>query len=87
MRSKLKDRLSLRDYLILPIQRITKYYLLLKNVHEFSIKAGHMILHFQTALGAAQEISGQANNAVHMSMIEGMQRKLSDFGKLVLQVC
>ncbi len=82
----MKDRLNLRDYLILPIQRITKYNLLLKNVHEFSVKAGCTIPHFQTVLGAAQEISRQANNAVHMSMIEGAQKRMAEFGKLVLQV-
>lgn len=86
MSSKLKDRLSLRDYLILPIQRITKYNLLLKNIHEYSIKSGNPLAHFQATLGAAQEISRQANNSVHMSMIDGTQRKLAEYGKLVLQV-
>ena len=59
----------------------------MKNFSEFSIKAGHPVPHFKTALGATYEISRQANNAVHMSMIEGIPKRLHEFGELVLQVC
>ena len=38
--SQLKDRLTLRDYLIKPIQRITKYNLFLKNLRKYSVRAG-----------------------------------------------
>ena len=86
MRDQLKDRLSLRDYLILPIQRITKYNLLLKNYLESSIKAGTPVPHFESALAVTHDISRRANNAVHLSMIEGIQKRLDEFGELVLQV-
>ena len=35
MRAALKDRLELADYLILPVQRITKYSILLHNFHKY----------------------------------------------------
>ena len=38
--TQLKDRLTLRDYLIKPIQRITKYSLFLKNLRKYSVRAG-----------------------------------------------
>ena len=34
-RSNLRDRLELPDYLILPVQRITKYTLLLRDFHKY----------------------------------------------------
>jgi serine/threonine protein kinase len=85
IREKLRDRLCLRDYLILPVQRITKYNLLLKSINEDSCKAGEAIPYFESALAASKEISVQANNVVHMSMIEGIDRRLNEFGELVLQ--
>lgn len=42
----MRDRLTLRDYLILPVQRITKYNLLLKNFMKYSIKAGIAVPNF-----------------------------------------
>ena len=82
----MKDRLSLRDYLILPIQRITKYNLLLKSLFELSSKAGTPVPHYKSALTATQEISRQANDVVHMSLIEGIEKRLEEFGQLGLQV-
>jgi len=38
--TQLKDRLQLADYLILPVQRITKYSLLLEDMLKYSIRAG-----------------------------------------------
>ena len=34
VRSQLRDRLELPDYLIMPVQRITKYSLLLHDFHK-----------------------------------------------------
>ena len=86
MRDKLKDRLGLRDYLILPVQRITKYNLLLKSFFELSSKAGIPVPHFKSALALIYDISRQANNVVHMSMIEGIDKRLDELGELALQV-
>ena len=38
---QLKDRLELPDYLIMPVQRITKYTLLLHNFHKSRSVARH----------------------------------------------
>lgn len=76
----------MRDYLILPVQRITKYNLLLKSLFELSIKAGTPVPHYKSALTATQEISRHANDVVHMSIIEGIEKRLEEFGELGLQV-
>ena len=34
VRSQLRDRLELPDYLIMPVQRITKYTLMLHDFHK-----------------------------------------------------
>ena len=40
----------------------------------------------QSVLEAMNSVSTSANNAVHLSMIDGIQRRLAEFGELVLQV-
>ena len=84
LRSQLRDRLDLPDYLILPVQRITKYNLLLADFHKNSIRAGLEVAKIEAALRVTRGISMQANNAVHLSMMEGIERK--NYGELVLQV-
>lgn len=85
IRSQLRDRLNLPNYLILPVQRITKYNLLLADFNKNSIRAGLETGNIDVALRVTRGISTQANNAVHLSLLEGVEeRKL---GKLVLQVC
>ena len=85
IRSQLRDRLSLPNYLILPVQRITKYNLLLADFNKNSIRAGLEVGNIDVALRVTRGISTQANNAVHLSLLEGVEE--SKFGKLVLQVC
>lgn len=41
----------------------------------------------QSALEVTHAVSANANNAVHLSMVEGIQRRLDEFGELILQVC
>lgn len=72
--------------MILPVQRITKYNLLLKGFFESSSKAGVPVPHFKSALSVTYDISRQANDVVHMSMIEGIDRRLDELGELALQV-
>lgn len=84
IRSQLRDRLDLPDYLILPVQRITKYSLLLADFHKNSIRAGLEVTKIEAALRVTRGISTQANNAIHLSMMEGVERK--NYGELVLQV-
>ena len=50
IRSQLRDRLDLPDYLILPVQRITKYSLLLADFHKNSIRAGLEVAKIEAAL-------------------------------------
>ena len=86
LRDQLKDRHSLKDYLILPVQRILKYNLLLQNILELSQKAGTPIPNMEAALEATREVSDKANNAVHLSMLEGYIAKQEKYGKLELYV-
>ena len=80
----MKDRLELPDYLIMPVQRITKYSLLLQDFHKFSVRAGLDAGNIEAALEVTRGISSRANNTIHLSMVEGVEPR---FGELVLQVC
>ena len=76
----MKDRLELPDYLILPVQRITKYSLLLQDFHKASVRAGVEVGNIEAALEVTRGISSRANNTIHLSMVEGVEPR---FGELV----
>ena len=70
----------------MPVQRILKLNLLLQNILELSQKAGTPIPNIEAALEATREVSDKANNAVHLSMLEGYPAKLEKYGNLELYV-
>ncbi|XP_021366305.1 triple functional domain protein-like isoform X1 [Mizuhopecten yessoensis] len=72
----------LASYLIKPVQRITKYQLLLKDLlscceaHTGEIKDG---------LEVMACVPKKANDAMHLSLLEGMEDSLEALGEVVLQ--
>ena len=83
-RSLQQDRLKLPDYLILPVQRITKYTLLLSDFRKHSARSAQPAGSIDAALRVTRGISRQANNAIHLDMLDGYAKM--EIGELVLQV-
>ncbi|KAL6457019.1 hypothetical protein MHYP_G00339820 [Metynnis hypsauchen] len=66
---------SISSYLIKPVQRITKYQLLLKE-GKGEIKDG---------LEVMLSVPKRANDAMHLSMLEGFDENIESQGELILQ--
>ncbi|XP_012941789.1 triple functional domain protein isoform X2 [Aplysia californica] len=79
-KSKLNEPIA--SYLIKPVQRVTKYQLLLKDLltcceeHTGEIKE---------ALEVMMNVPKKANDAMHLSMLEGMEDNLEALGEVLLQ--
>ncbi|XP_033098278.1 muscle M-line assembly protein unc-89-like isoform X9 [Anneissia japonica] len=86
LRSKgIIDKFSLSDYLIKPIQRITKYQLLLKEVVKYTSRAKEDCIELEMALNVMMQVPKRANDLMHISLIEGFQGNINDLGKLYRQ--
>uniref|UniRef100_H2YE26 MCF.2 cell line derived transforming sequence-like 2 n=1 Tax=Ciona savignyi TaxID=51511 RepID=H2YE26_CIOSA len=79
---KLGHRLSLSAFLLKPVQRVTKYQLLLQQMLKYS---NSHLKELQTALDAMLEILKSVNDGMHQVMITGYQDDLTLLGKLHLQ--
>ncbi|KAM6151614.1 proto-oncogene DBL [Rhynchocyon petersi] len=81
---KLKHRLSLDSYLLKPVQRITKYQLLLKELlkYTFDIRGSEPL---RQALDTILELLKSVNDSMHQVAITGFMGNLSDLGKMILQ--
>ena len=84
IRMQLQDRLELADYLILPVSRITRWSLLLSDFRKQSARSALPAGEVDTALTLTRGISRQANNAIHLDMLEGFSKM--EVGELVLLV-
>ena len=84
LRAQLQDRLELADYLILPVSRITKCSLLLSDFRKQSARSAQLAGQVDEALEVTRGISRQANNAIHLDMLEGHSKM--EVGDLVLLV-
>ncbi|KAI8761241.1 triple functional domain protein, partial [Biomphalaria glabrata] len=79
-KAMLDERIA--SYLIKPVQRITKYQLLLKDLltcceeHTGEIKE---------ALEVMMNVPKKANDAMHLSMLEGLEDSLQAYGEVLLQ--
>ncbi|XP_077594853.1 triple functional domain protein-like [Stigmatopora nigra] len=73
---------SLHSYLIQPIQRITKYPLLLKGLLECCEEAKPVL---KEALDVTLSIPKRANDAIHLSVLEGFDGSIESQGELLLQ--
>ncbi|XP_048253877.1 triple functional domain protein-like isoform X2 [Haliotis rufescens] len=82
MQSKHKLNDPVASFLIKPVQRITKYQLLLKDLltcceeHTGEIKDG---------LDVMLNVPKKANDAMHLSMLEGVEESLEALGEVLLQ--
>ena len=80
----MQDRLELADYLILPVSRITKCSLLLSDFRKQSARSAQSAGQVDEALVVTRGISRQANNAIHLDMLEGLSKM--EVGEPVLLV-
>nr|XP_025118338.1 guanine nucleotide exchange factor DBS isoform X2 [Bubalus bubalis] len=81
---KLDHKLSLDSYLLKPVQRITKYQLLLKEMLKYS-KTCEGAEDLQEALSSILGILKAVNDSMHLIAITGYEGNLSDLGRLLMQ--
>ncbi|KAJ0003220.1 hypothetical protein NQD34_008318 [Periophthalmus magnuspinnatus] len=82
---------SISSYLIKPVQRITKYQLLLKVLHRHQHR--HELLtcceegkgEIIDGLEVMLSVPKRANDAMHLSMLEGFDENIDSQGELILQ--
>ncbi|XP_078260745.1 rho guanine nucleotide exchange factor 25-like [Rhinoraja longicauda] len=76
---------SLSDYLIKPVQRITKYQLLLKDFYKYSEKAGFDTTEIVKAVGVMHRVPKRCNDMMNLGRLEGFNGKLTAQGQLLQQ--
>uniref|UniRef100_A0A8C6XPB0 MCF.2 cell line derived transforming sequence-like 2 n=1 Tax=Naja naja TaxID=35670 RepID=A0A8C6XPB0_NAJNA len=81
---KLDHKLSLDAYLLKPVQRITKYQLLLKEMLKCS-KNSEGTAELEEALATVLDIIKSANDSMHQIAITGYEGDVAELGKLLLQ--
>ncbi|KAK7889428.1 hypothetical protein WMY93_024988 [Mugilogobius chulae] len=80
---KLDHKLSLDAYLLKPVQRITKYQLMLKEMIKCNKGEGGAEL--EEALATVLDIIKSVNDSLHQIAITGFEGNLSELGKLLMQ--
>lgn len=70
-------------YLIKPVQRITKYQLLLKDLQQSCDGSGQNEI--KDGLEVMMSVPKKANDAMHLSMLVGCDMPLQSFGEVILQ--
>ncbi|KAM9766297.1 guanine nucleotide exchange factor DBS isoform 3-T3 [Menidia menidia] len=81
---KLEHKLGLDSYLLKPVQRITKYQLLLKELLKYS-KGRDGCDDLQEALSSILGILKAVNDSMHLIAITGYEGNLSELGRLLMQ--
>ncbi|XP_019509133.1 PREDICTED: proto-oncogene DBL isoform X6 [Hipposideros armiger] len=81
---KLKHRLGLDSYLLKPVQRITKYQLLLKELLKCS-KGCKGSDQLKEALDTVLDLLKSVNDSMHQIAINGYIGNLNELGKMVTQ--
>ncbi|XP_025789517.1 proto-oncogene DBL [Puma concolor] len=81
---KLKHRLGLDSYLLKPVQRITKYQLLLKELLKYS-NGCQGIEQLKEALDTMLDLLKSLNDSMHQIAINGYIGNLNELGKMVMQ--
>uniref|UniRef100_A0A672PFE9 Kalirin RhoGEF kinase n=1 Tax=Sinocyclocheilus grahami TaxID=75366 RepID=A0A672PFE9_SINGR len=85
VQQEVNSRLSISDYLIKPIQRITKYQLLLKDFLKYSTKAGLDCKETEKAVELMSLVPKQCNDMMNLGRLQGYEGKLTAQGKLLQQ--
>ena len=87
IQTQLKQRQGIASYLIKPVQRISLYQLLLRDLHKSAQKAGITSTpNLQSALQQMQDLPRRANDAMTLSMICGYDGNVSASGQLIMHV-
>uniref|UniRef100_A0A8P4G4Y4 Uncharacterized protein n=1 Tax=Dicentrarchus labrax TaxID=13489 RepID=A0A8P4G4Y4_DICLA len=73
------------DYLIKPIQRITKYQLLLKDFLKYTSKAGLDCEEIEKAVELMSLVPKRCNDMMNLGRLQGYEGKLTSQGKLLQQ--
>ncbi|XP_057192460.1 guanine nucleotide exchange factor DBS [Triplophysa rosa] len=81
---KLEHKLGLDSYLLKPVQRITKYQLLVKEMIKYS-KGCEGLVELQAALSSLLGILKAVNDSMHLIAITGYESNLADLGRLLMQ--
>ncbi|XP_033996643.1 LOW QUALITY PROTEIN: guanine nucleotide exchange factor DBS [Trematomus bernacchii] len=79
----LDHKLSLDAYLLKPVQRITKYQLMLKEM--LKCNKGEGTAELEEALTTMLDIIKSVNDSMHQIAITGFEGNLSELGKLLMQ--
>ncbi|XP_041858726.1 kalirin isoform X2 [Melanotaenia boesemani] len=85
IQADIQSRLTLSDFLIKPIQRITKYQLLLKDFLKYSTKAGMDCEQIERAVGLMSQVPKLCNDMMNLGRLQGYEGKLTNQGKLLQQ--
>nr|XP_060612422.1 proto-oncogene DBL isoform X2 [Anolis sagrei ordinatus] len=81
---KLEHKLALDSYLLKPVQRLTKYQLLLKELLKYSTSC-EGVQELQEALVAMLDLLKSVNDSMHQISITGYDGDLNELGKVLMQ--
>lgn len=81
----IQSKLTISDFLIKPIQRITKYQLLLKDYLKYSSKAGMDCKQIEKAVELMSEVPKLCNDMMNLGRLQGYEGNLANQGKLLQQ--
>ncbi|NXU64048.1 KALRN protein, partial [Horornis vulcanius] len=85
VQQEISQRLTISDFLIKPIQRITKYQLLLKDFLRYSEKAGLECSEIEKAVELMCLVPKRCNDMMNLGRLQGFEGKLTAQGKLLQQ--
>ncbi|XP_075466191.1 kalirin-like [Ascaphus truei] len=85
VKQEINQRFTISDFLIKPIQRITKYQLLLKDFLKFSEKAGLDCSDIQKSVALMCLVPKRCNDMMNLGRLQGFEGKLTAQGKLLQQ--
>ncbi|ELU03898.1 hypothetical protein CAPTEDRAFT_228658 [Capitella teleta] len=83
--ARLDHKLPLGAYLLKPVQRITKYQLLLKEMLKYSQSHDDGVPELQEAVESMLCVLKYVNDIMHQIAITGYQGNLADLGHLLMQ--
>ncbi|XP_062853833.1 kalirin RhoGEF kinase b isoform X3 [Trichomycterus rosablanca] len=85
VQQEINCRMSISDYLIKPVQRITKYQLLIKDFLKYSSKAGLDCQEIEKAVDLMFMVPKRCNDMMNLGRLQGYEGKLTAQGKLLQQ--
>ncbi|XP_053555219.1 proto-oncogene DBL, partial [Bombina bombina] len=81
---KLEHKLGLDSYLLKPVQRLTKYQLLLKELLKYSLNSDG-VQDLQEALVSMLDLLKSVNDSMHQISITGYNGDIHDLGRILMQ--